>query len=480
MTELPIRRPETVADTSQNDPKFRFIEKMTRAGMPKAAKDTFALHLDRYLAGETGTIIRDQLIPIGETADLATEGASPDIGRESLHRTIVIKLNGGLGTGMGLQQAKSLIEVRPGRTFLDLIVRQIQTLRRQWNSPVPLVFMNSYRTEADTTAALERHLDLTNPDLPRAFLQSQAPKVLTDGQTPATWPADPDLEWCPPGHGDLYTSLATSGILHRLVAGGYEFAFVSNSDNLGAVLDIGLLGHMVQTGADFMMEVADRTPADRKGGHLCRLKDGRLALRESAQCPPEEAEEFQDINRYRFFNTNNLWFSLSALADLLDHHQGVLPLDTIVNHKTLDPRDPESPRVVQLESAMGAAISLFDHATAIRVPRSRFSPVKNTNDLLTVRSDAFELTDDSRVVLASERSAPPTVRLDPRFFTNLDDFDRRFPSGPPSLVGCTSLTVHGDVTFGEGVVVEGDVAIRGGDDPSRIPDGAVLRSSHRA
>ena len=237
---------------------------------------------------------------------------------------------------------------------------------------------------------------------------------------------------------------------------------------------------MARAGADFMMEVADRSPADRKGGHLCRLSDGRLALRESAQCPPEEADEFQDINRYRYFNTNNIWLSLPALAHLLERHGGFLPMDTIINRKTVDPRDPDSPAVVQLETAMGSAISLFDNAIAVRVPRRRFSPVKNTDDLLGVRSDAFELTGDGRVVLTKERSTPPTIRLDPRYFKLLDAFDRRFPDGPPSLVGCTSLRVEGDVAFGKGVVIEGDVTIRGSEEPSRVPDGAVLRGDHRA
>jgi len=465
---------------SQNDPKRPFIEKMNRAGMSDAASATFALHLDRYLAGETGAISRDQLIPIGEIADFETIEPFAKIESESLHRTIVIKLNGGLGTGMGLQQAKSLTEARLGTSFLELILRQIQAIRQRWNSPVPLLLMNSYRTEADTVSAIARHSGLNTGDLPQGFLQNQAPKILIEDGTPANWPADPDLEWCPPGHGDLYTALTTSGILHQLLAKGYEFAFVSNSDNLGAVLDTGLLSHMTRTGSDFMMEVADRTPADRKGGHLCRLNTGRLALRESAQCPTEETEEFQDIHRFRYFNTNNIWFSLPALADHLDRHHGVLPLATIVNPKTVDPRDPNSPQVVQLESAMGAAISLFDNATAVRVPRGRFSPVKNTNDLLAVRSDAFELTDDSRVVLADGLTSPPVIRLDPAFFRNLDDFDRRFPFGPPSLVGCTSLTVQGDVSFGREVVIEGEVTIRGGDQPSRIPDGTVLRETHRA
>jgi UTP--glucose-1-phosphate uridylyltransferase len=455
-----------------------FAAAMRRAGMPEAAVAAFILHLERYLHGDTGTLGRGEIEPVAGLPDAERfEGGAAE---GTLSRAVVIKLNGGLGTSMGLERAKSLIEVRPGATFLDLMARQVLALRQRIDRPVPLLLMNSFRTEADTEAALAAHPDLAVPGLPLGFRQHRVPKVLVDERTPAEWPADPELAWCPPGHGDLYTALQTSGVLQQLLDAGYEVAFVSNSDNLGAVLDPALLGHMERSGADFMMEVADRTPADRKGGHLCRLSSGRLALRESAQCPPGEADEFQDIELYRYFNTNNVWVRLPALAELLERHDGALPLATIVNRKHLDPRDPESPEVVQLETAMGAAISLFDEAVAVRVPRRRFSPVKNANDLLGVRSDAFELTEDGRVVLAAGRSAPPTIDLDPRFFKLLDDFEARFPAGPPSLVRCTSLTVRGDLTFGDGVVVEGEVTVRGSDRPSRIPDGAVLRSEHRA
>jgi len=462
-----------------HDPKSEIAARMRGAEMPEPAIRTFELHVDRFLAGDSGALSRDQLIPVGSIADARASGTIRESDPLLLRRAAVIKLNGGLGTGMGLRRAKSLIEVRPGSSFLDLIVRQILVLRERFDTRLPLLFMNSFRTVEETSAALARHPELDRTALPTGFLQHRVPKLLASDGTPSEWPADPDLEWCPPGHGDLYTALVTSGVLDTLLSAGIEYAFVSNSDNLGAVLDPRLLGRMVESGSDFMMEVADRTPADRKGGHLCRLADGRLALRESAQCPPAEAEEFQDIRRYRYFNTNNLWFSLPALATLLERHGGILPLDTIVNRKHVDPRDPDSPAIVQLETAMGAAISLFDHATAIRVSRRRFSPVKSTDDLLGVRSDAYELTEEGLVVLAAHRSSPPTVHLDPLFYKNLDDFDRRFPAGPPSLAGCDRLTVEGDVTFGEGVVIEGDVVVRGSDEPSRIPDGSVLRSEHR-
>ena len=242
------------------------------------------------------------------------------------------------------------------------------------------------------------------------------------------------------------------------------------------MLDPVLLGHMESEGFDFVIEAADRTPADRKGGHLCRLLDGRLALRESAQCPPGDESAFQDVQRHRYFNTNNVWVRLSTLQILLDAHGGFLPLPTIVNRKRLDPRDPSSPAVLQLETAMGAALSLFPRAAAVRVPRTRFSPVKTTNDLLGVRSDAYELTSDGRIVLGREREGPPVIHLDDRYYAMIEDFDARFRHGPPSLRRCDSLRVEGDVSFGAGVAVEGEVALHAST-ASELPEGSVLRGT---
>jgi UTP--glucose-1-phosphate uridylyltransferase len=104
------------------------------------------------------------------------------------------------------------------------------------------------------------------------------------------------------------------------------------------------------------------------------------------------------------------------------------------------------------------------------VPRSRFAPVKTTNDLLVVRSDAYELTADGRMAPTFEGSGP-VVTLDDDHYKMVPDFEERFPDGAPSLRRCRSLAVEGDVTFGADVTVEGDVHLTG---PRHVPDGEVL------
>jgi UTP--glucose-1-phosphate uridylyltransferase len=273
----------------------------------------------------------------------------------------------------------------------------------------------------------------------------------------------------------------TSGLLDQLLERDYRYAFVSNADNLGAVLDPRILGWIAREEVPFVMEVAERTEADRKGGHLARRRTGGLVLRETAQTPESDEDAFQDITRHPFFNTNTLWVDLRALADLLAQREGVLGLPMIVNRKTVDPADPSSPAVIQLETAMGAAIDVFEGARALRVPRRRFAPVKTTDDLLVLRSDAYVLTDGAEVVLDPRRAArgagPPVAVLDPAYFKLLEEFDRRFPQGPPSLVEAERLAVRGDVVFGRDVVVRGRATVTNdGPGQRRVEDGAVLGS----
>jgi UTP--glucose-1-phosphate uridylyltransferase len=437
-----------------------FAERMEAEHLPPIVIRTFESYYWQLAAGETGMIPETAIEPVADLPDLEyLDPKLADVGRAAMGRAVLLKLNGGLGTGMGLEKAKSLLTVRTladreTLTFLDIIARQAIRAR------VPLVLMNSFSTRDDSLARLAKYPELRGP-IPLDFLQHKVPKIFAADLTPAVWPPDPELEWCPPGHGDIYTALVTSGMLDKLLDNGYEVAFVSNADNLGAELDALCLGYFVSERLPFVMEVADRTAADRKGGHLARRKsDGRLVLRESAQCPDGDMDAFQDIERHRHFNTNNLWINLVALKDLLAQRNGVLGLPMIRNIKTVDPRDNSSPKVAQLETAMGAAISSFPNAGALRVPRTRFAPVKSTDDLLGVRSDAYTLTEDWQVILnPARRYGPPVISLDPKHYKLIDEMERRFPYGPPSLVECERLTVKGDVLFGPGVVCRGVVEV---------------------
>ena len=150
----------------------------------------------------------------------------------------------------------------------------------------------------------------------------------------------------------------------------------------------------------------------------------------------------------------------------------MLGLPMIVNEKTVDPGDKSSPAVYQLETAMGAAVGVFEGAGALRVPRSRFVPVKKTTDLLVLRSDAYVLGDGARVVLAPGRDGAAARRprrrpLQARCATST-------PASRPARRRCVArraLTVAGDVTFGRDVIVRGAVTVEG---PAEIEDGAVL------
>jgi UTP--glucose-1-phosphate uridylyltransferase len=447
-------------------------DKMAAAGVDPTAIDVFAHYYRLVESGETGMVPESTIEPLDMEA-LADVEVPDDVARDAIGRTAVIKLNGGLGTSMGMDRAKSLLEVRDGLSFLDVIARQVLALRKEYDAPLPLLFMNSFRTSADTRAALADYPDLPVDGLGLDFLQNKEPKLRADDLTPVTWDADPDLEWCPPGHGDLYTALRGTGLLDRLIEAGFTQVFVSNSDNLGAVPDARVAGWFARSGAPFAIEAVRRTPSDRKGGHFAtRKSDGRIVLRETAQTLEEDKEALADLSRHRFTSTNNLWFDLRAMRDELDRRDGVLGLAMIKNTKTVDPGDPTSPEVIQIETAMGAAIEVFDGARTIEVTRERFVPVKTTNDLLVLRSDCYTLDDDA--VLHATTPELPFVDLDSAYYKLVGDFDQRFPAGTPSLRRARSLVVHGDWTFDRDVAVVGAAEVPAEGAPGRIPPGTTL------
>jgi UTP--glucose-1-phosphate uridylyltransferase len=447
--------------------------KMREAGQPEEAIRAFASAYRRLESGESAMLPSAELEPAG---DVDTLERLPEADADALDRVAVVKLNGGLATTMGLRTPKSLVEARDGRSFLDIIIGNTLALRQRYRVRLPLVLMNSQATERDTMPALESRPDL-DTGLPTHFLQSMEPKIDAESHEPESWPADPALEWAPPGHGDVYGSLRSSGTLDALLDHGFRYAMISNADNLGATPDARIAGHLERGEIPFLMEVVEGTEADRKGGHIARRRsDGQLVLRETAQTPPEDEESFRDYRRWRYYNTNSLWIDLRVLKDRLDESDGVLELPLIINRKTVDPRDSTSPAVIQLESAMGAAIGSFKGAQLLCVPRTRFVPVKTTDDLLVLRSDVYTLSEEFVVSPVPERVGNlPYVELDPDFYKLLDDFEKRFPAGPPSLREAQRLIVHGDVTFEEGVRVRGAVELDA-EEPMRIDPGTTLGS----
>ncbi len=428
-----------------------FIDKIKSAQLNDTVEKAFSFYYNQVLEGATGMLTEQEIEPPAETliVDYETLEDREEVPFEKL---VVIKLNGGLGTSMGLSKAKSLLNVKDDMSFLDVIVKQILNLREKTGKEIPLLLMNSFNTQKDTLSYLEKYPQLPLDGLPVDFLQNKYPKVIREDLTPLNNKIDAK-NWNPPGHGEVYSVLLTSGTLDKLLDRGYQYAFISNSDNLGAVSNSRILSYMDENNIPFMMEVCLRTEMDKKGGHLAQTSDGQLILRESAQCPEDEVNLFQDINRYKYFNTNNLWVDLKILKQYLNDNDNFLTLPIILNKKVVD----DVP-VYQIEAAMGAAINTFKGAMAINVPRSRFVPVKKTNELLAIWSDAYEFDHDFNIRLVTGLTKSPQIDLDECYKT-IDDMSKRFKI-VPSLKNCSKLNISGDFTFAENVVFKGDCSIK--------------------
>ncbi|KAL6940992.1 UTP-glucose-1-phosphate uridylyltransferase [Hanseniaspora opuntiae] len=389
-----------------------------------------------------------------------------------LSKLAVLKLNGGLGTSMGCVGPKSVIEVRDGNSFLDLSVKQIEFLNTKYQSNVPLLLMNSFNTNKDTQQIIKKYSN-SNCKI-RSFNQSKFPRVYKDSLLPVATDMDAELDaWYPPGHGDLFESLYNSGELDELINNGVEVLFVSNGDNLGATVDLNILNYMLETGSEYIMELTDKTRADVKGGTLI-TKNGKVELLEVAQVPKEHIDDFKNIRKFKYFNTNNLWINLKAMKSLILEHK--LNMEIIPNVKSVVRNGHEIP-VLQLETAVGAAIRFFSNAHGVVVPRSRFLPVKTCSDLLLVKSNLFNLQNECSLTLTPERffGGNPLIKLGSHF-KKLKDFQERIPH-IPKIVELDHLTISGNVYLGKNVQMKGTVIIVCSEgERIDIPNGSVLEN----
>ncbi|KAH9625790.1 hypothetical protein KSS87_006034 [Heliosperma pusillum] len=433
-------------------------------------KSGFINLVARYLSGEAEHVDwskiktpTDDIVVPYETLAPPPEDAAKT--KELLDKLVVLKLNGGLGTTMGCTGPKSVIEVRNGLTFLDLIVLQIENLNTKYGCKVPLVLMNSFNTHDDTLKIVEKY-SKANVEI-HTFNQSQYPRLVVEDFSPLPCKGQNGRDgWYPPGHGDVFPAFKNSGKLDHFLSQGKECVFVANSDNLGAIVHSKILHHLIQNKNEYCMEVTPKTLADIKGGTLISY-EGKVQLLEIAQVPDEHVGEFKSIEKFKIFNTNNLWVNLNAIKRLVE--SDALKMEIIPN-----PKEVNGVKVLQLETAAGAAIKFFDNAIGINVPRSRFLPVKATSDLLLVQSDLYTVV-DGFVVRNPVRANPanPTIELGPEF-KKVSDFLNRFKS-IPSIIDLDSLKVSGDVWFGAGVTLKGKVSINAkSGEKLEIRDGVVI------
>ncbi|KIJ67636.1 hypothetical protein HYDPIDRAFT_108508 [Hydnomerulius pinastri MD-312] len=390
------------------------------------------------------------------------------VDRTNLNKLAVLKVNGGLGTSMGMTGAKSALEVKDDMTFLDLTVRQIEHLNTSNRVDVPLILMTSFNTHEDTLRIIKKY---ANQQLRiTTFNQSRYPRIFKESLLPCPKRADDDKKhWYPPGHGDLYNALLHSGVLDQLIAEGKEYLFVSNSDNLGAVVDEKILQHMIDSQAEFLMEVTDKTKADIKGGTLIDY-EGSVRLLEIAQVPSEHVEDFKSVRKFKIFNTNNLWINLKALKRTMETEG--MELEIIINPKTTD----DGFAVIQLETAAGAAIKHFKNGHGVNVPRSRFLPVKSCSDLLLIKSDIYSLRHGQLVLNESRMfETTPVIKLGDHF-KKIQQFQKRFKK-IPKIIELDHLTVTGDVYFGRNVTLRGTVIVVANEGQRiDIPDGCILEN----
>lgn len=387
---------------------------------------------------------------------------------ELLNKLVVLKLNGGLGTTMGCKGAKSVIEVRDNKSFLDLIVEQLNNINTTYGTSVPLLLMNSFNTDKQTEKIVHRYQGSSVPIF--TFTQSRFPRIRKEGFMPISESyTDKDIAWYPPGHGDVFEALDRCGLLNYLLSQGKEYIFISNVDNLGASVDLSILQYLESSCSEYIMELTNKTIADIKGGTLIDY-DGVARLLEIAQVPSEHIEEFKSIKKFKIFNTNNLWINLKAIRRLLTQN-AFSGMEVIVNPKVID-----NTTVLQLERAAGSAIRFFNNSHGVVVPRSRFLPVKSTSDLLLIQSNLYSLINAfPSLSLSRPFGTIPVINLG-NYFKSISEYEKRFRK-IPDILELDHLTISGDVYFGENVTLKGTVVIVAPQN-SRIdiPSGSILEN----
>jgi len=381
-----------------------------------------------------------------------------------LSKVAVLKLNGGLGTSMGCTGPKTAIPVKQGMSFLEIIVRQIHSLNQKHGVNIPLILMNSFNTDLPTKELLARVEASKELDI-ICFNQAHFPRLDAETLLPLSEellsPSSPAYYY-PPGHGDVLRASIAEGIVDTLAARGIEWIFLSNGDNLGAVLEPSILAKLCSPGFEFEF-VSEQTPKsvrDVKGGVLINYENS-VNLLEIAQVPSEHVAEFCGAQTFPAFNVNNIWISVAALKRVQDQGRSI-DLSIIRNPKQVEVAGGAKHPVIQLETAVGSGIGFFK-STGLLVPRKRFVPVKKTCDLLIVESDVYRLADDYTLECTVPTDEIPTVEFAAGSpLEKLQFYEEAFKC-VPSLKEAHHVTIAGEVVVGPGVSVRGDWVVGAGE-----------------
>ena len=352
---------------------------------------------------------------------------------EALPKVAQVKLNGGLGTSMGCSGPKSLVQCDvDGRCFMDVIVN----MHQKSEVASKLIFLNSFNTSVPTVTFLDKNY----PDLDYLeVLQHAFPKINQKTNQPFT--SEDPFFYNPPGHGSVYFDLYHSGVLKQLLTEGIDYLFISNADNIAAYCDLKIASHLKQSNTPFLIELTPKRASDVKGGTIVS-SNGRC-LWETAQVSDSQQALFQE---QPVFNTNNIWVHIPSLIQVIESNS--LLLDLILNKKSKNGFD-----FVQLEYAMGSAIQSFDNACAMIVPRSRFFPVKKTNDLLLLLSDVVSFNDDGQLSWDTGKTFDIQCHAP---FDSVEGFFN-YLKVVPSLKSSDSLSLQGNICFNHHLELKGTV-----------------------
>tara|TARA_Y100001970_G_C14086392_1_gene777565 strand:- start:156 stop:1181 length:1026 start_codon:yes stop_codon:yes gene_type:complete len=304
--------------------------------------------------------------------------------------------------------------------------------------------MNSAYTHEATRQWGQDHEDIIY------IQQSMAPRLLEGSFLPCKDLSVAESKY-PPGHAELYWVLIESGLYEQLISDGKRYAMISNIDNMGASVHLGIYGWLRANRVPFVMEVSQRTMADKKGGAVVKIND-QMSLLEAAQVPHAHHAQFEDISTFTAFNTNTIWVDLVNLYETVTKKGLELPV--IMNQKQI-----ESCPIVQLEAAIGAGISNFPDAQVMGVNRDRFLPIKTTRDLFLLQSDLYALDSSgapSRAKNHHEKEGP-IVTLSEEF-AKIQNYQDRVQVHP-SLVAATHVQLKGDIWFLEPTILVGRVVI---------------------